>query len=206
MLSGAATMAYEAHSPAIPATSEGLTADWVTAALAAGGRSGARVARVERERVGEGVGVLAELYRLRLTYAPGATGPASVIAKLHASNPEVRELNGAYGFYEREARFYQEVAPTIELRTPEHYFSAFDPQTGDCVILMGDAAPAASPDQIAGISLRELTVAIDGIATLHAHWWDDARLADLRSIMPPRRHIATSSTTTAPVCPSRCRN
>jgi hypothetical protein len=54
--------------PAIPRTPEGLTADWVGRALAAGGRPGCRITGVEMERIGEGVGILAELYRLRLTH------------------------------------------------------------------------------------------------------------------------------------------
>jgi hypothetical protein len=142
------------------------------------------VSCVEVQRIGEGVGVLAELYRLTLTYAPGAAGPGSVIAKLQSSTPEVRELCDAYAIYEREMGFYREVAGTIELRTPRHYFSAFDPGTRDCVILMEDLAPARSPDQVAGVSLAELTAAIDGVATLHARWWSDPRLERLRPLMP----------------------
>ena len=60
--------------------------------------------------------------------------------------------------------FYRDVAPTIELRTPNHYFSAFDPASGDCVILMQDVAPAESPDRVAGIPLAMLIEAIDGVA------------------------------------------
>jgi hypothetical protein len=169
--------------PSIPPASSGFTPAWITQALAAGGRFGV-VTGVESERIGEGIGLLAELYRLRLTYEAGNAGPTSVIAKLHSSNREVREIAAAYGFYERETRFYSEVAKTIELRTPEHYFSAFDSASGDAVILMEDLAPAVSPDQIAGLSLTELTAAVDSIATLHGRWWNDPRLGALREIMP----------------------
>ncbi len=178
-------VAADARAPAIPETADGLTPAWVSQALAAGGRPGVRVVAVDRRRIGEGVGILAELHRLQLTYAPeAAAGPSSLVAKLRSPSPEVRELCGAYGMYEREVRFYQEVAGAIELRTPEPYFSAFDPASGDFVILMEDLAPAASPDQVAGISLADLTAAIDGVATLHARWWGHPRLAELRAIMP----------------------
>ena len=171
--------------PAIPGAGDGLTPAWVTQALVAGGWRNARVEALEMQRIGEGVGVLAELYRLRPTYAPqSAGGPASMIAKLRSSSPQVRELCAAYGMYERETRFYRDIAGAVGLRTPEPYFCAFDAATGDFVILMEDLAPAASPDQIAGISLVELTAAVDAIATLHAHWWGDPRLAELRAIMP----------------------
>ncbi|HEX4196668.1 MAG TPA: oxidoreductase family protein [Caulobacteraceae bacterium] len=176
----------DAATPVIPQAPDGLTAAWVTQALAAGGRPDAHVVAVEMERIGEGIGVVAELHRLRLSYAPnGGAGPATLIAKLRSSSPEIREVCAAYGMYERETRFYQEVAGAIALRTPAHYFSAFNSATGDFVILMEDLAPAVSPDQVAGISLDELTAAIDGIATLHARWWADPRLAELRPVMPP---------------------
>jgi hypothetical protein len=169
----------------IPATNADLTPTWVTQALASAAYPQAHVVDLEMQRIGEGVGVVAELYRLHLTYAPrGAPGPASLIAKLRSSNPEVRKVCAAYGMYERETRFYQDVAGAIALRTPAHYFSAFDPATGDFVILMEDLAPAASPDQVAGISLAELTAAIDGVAALHARWWAHPRLAELRAVMP----------------------
>lgn len=162
----------------IPKASQGFTPAWLTRALAA------PVVAVEAQRIGEGVGVLSELHRLTLAYGAGPPGPASLIAKLHASAPEVREICALYGVYEREVRFYRDVAATVELRTPEVYFSAFDPASGDCVILLEDLAPAASPDQVAGISLGELTEAIDGIASLHARWWAHPRLDELRAIMP----------------------
>lgn len=60
--------------------------------------------------------------------------------------------------------FCRNVAGTIELRTPRRYFSAFDPATGDCVILMEDLAPATSPDQVAGFALAELTAAVDDLS------------------------------------------
>ena len=174
-----------AAAPAIPKTKDDLSAGWVAQALAAGGRPGCKINAVQMRRIGEGVGMLTELYRLDLTHARGgASGPASVIAKLHSSQPQARELCAAYGFYEREMRFYQDIAATIELRTPAHYFSAFDAVSGDCVILLEDLAPAKSPDQVAGIPLAMLTCAIDGAAALHARWWDDPRLDELRGSMP----------------------
>lgn len=181
----AAAARLTAATPVIPQTPDGLTAAWITQALAAGGRPDADVVAVEMERVGEGIGVVAALYRLRLAYAPNGAGPATLIAKLRSSSPEIREVCAAYGMYERETRFYQEVAGAIALRTPAHYFSAFDPASGDFVILMEDLAPAVSPDQVAGIALDELTAAIDGVASLHARWWADPRLAELRPVMPP---------------------
>ena len=77
---------------------------------------------------------------------------------------------------------------------------SFDATSGDFVILMQDLAPAASPDQVAGVSLAELTTAIDGIATLHARWWDHPRLAELRPIMPSLAEPPSPQRTTISSC------
>jgi hypothetical protein len=185
-MSDTATVSLERERlPGIPKTPEGLDAEWLAAALAAAGYPGCRIQSVARQRIGEGVGILAELYRLTPDYAPGsAPGPASVVAKMHASHPEARGICAAYRFYERETHFYQDVAATIDLQSPRHYASSFDPASGDCVILLEDMAGAECPDQIVGIPLDMLTEAIDSVAALHARWWEDPHLADLAAIMP----------------------
>lgn len=179
--------------PGIPRTPEGFTPDWVTAVIAAKA-PGSRVSGVTATRIGEGVGILAELYRLDLTYAPGSpAGPASVIAKLHASNPDVRQICAAYGFYEREVHFYRDIAPTLQIGVPGTHHAAFDPASGDAVIVMANLAPAVSPDQVAGIPLEKLTAAIDAAAALHALWWRSPDLAKIRGIVPASNEPPYSS-------------
>ena len=181
--SGAAA-SHAAGDPGIPATPAGFTPDWVTAVIARQA-PGTRVASVSATRIGEGVGILAELYRLDLTYAPGGpTGPDSVIAKLHASSPEVRQICATYRFYEREVHFYREIAPTLQMGVAATHHAAFDPASGDAVIVMANLAPAESPDQVAGIPLEKLTAAIDAAAALHARWWQSPDLARIRGVVP----------------------
>ena len=62
----------------IPAQVADITTDWLNEVLA-----GSPVGRIESftaERLGEGVGILGELARITPQYAPGESGPATLIA------------------------------------------------------------------------------------------------------------------------------
>ncbi len=83
-----------------------LTAEWLTAALGAG-----TVERFAFERIG--TGQMSECYRVSLSYADGQTGPESVVLKVAASDPVSRQTGLALGLYEREVRFYTDIAPGI---------------------------------------------------------------------------------------------
>ncbi|HTX49630.1 MAG TPA: hypothetical protein VME40_09595 [Caulobacteraceae bacterium] len=71
--------------PAVPAAPEGLTADWVSAALGAGDRPAARVATVRRERIG--ARALRRFARLARSSASGAALALLVSSALAQSVP-----------------------------------------------------------------------------------------------------------------------
>ena len=80
-----------------------LTADWLTSVL------GATVTDFTVERIG--TGQMSECYRVGLSYSDGASGPASVVLKVAAADPSSRQTGLAMGLYEREVRFYTDIAP-----------------------------------------------------------------------------------------------
>lgn len=141
---------------------------------------------VNAERLAEGVGIATDIYRLRLSYAPGAAaGPATLVMKLPSSNPDVRVIADGAGIYEREVLFYREVAPTVALRLPKAYVAEFDPQTRGFVLAMEDLAPAVDGDQVAGLPLEHARSALNAIAALHARWWNRPELAALEATIAP---------------------
>ena len=77
-------------------------------------------------QIGAGTGMMAELARLTLTYS-GDSGlaPKTLVAKFSSQNPTNREISMSYNLYERETRFFQEVAPNIQTTTPAVYFAGF---------------------------------------------------------------------------------
>jgi hypothetical protein len=146
----------------------------------------ASLTSVRATRLAEGVAMAADLYRLVLGYAQGpAQGPATLVVKLPSSSPEVREAARGWNHYRREVLFYRDIAATVALRIPKAYVAEFDPETNGFVLVMEDLSPAVDGDQVAGLPLDHVRLALDGIAGLHASWWDRPELVALETIVQP---------------------
>jgi hypothetical protein len=165
----------------LPTSPDQLTTAWLTDALRQrDALRGGDVRSFRTDVIGQGVGFMGQLARVELEYEPaGATGPRSLIAKFPTPAPENREVAEVFRFYEIETRFYEEIAHQIELRTPRCYYSAYDPQTGDFVLLLEDLAPAQVGDQVTGCTVEQAELAIRELAKFHAAWWENPRLAEL---------------------------
>src|ERR1700746_3618402 len=101
-----------------------LTASWLSAAIGAG-----RVADFAVERIG--TGQMSECYRVRLSYADaGSDGPESVGLEGAATDPVSRQTGLALGLYEREVRFYGDIAPGLGGPIAPCYHAAIDTATG----------------------------------------------------------------------------
>jgi hypothetical protein len=85
-------------------------------------------------------------------------------------------MDGAFGHYERECRFYAELAAESPVRTPRPHFVAFEPGSRRFTLLLEDVAVARAGDQVAGLSARQAAEALAAIVPLHAHWWRSPRL------------------------------
>jgi len=110
----------------IPQRLDELTPAWLSQALD-GVLAGARVERVEVEPLGEGEGFVGMLARLRLELDRPAPGvPTRVIAKLPTEVAANRATGELLGAYEREIRFYRELAPRVAYRTPALYAALMD--------------------------------------------------------------------------------
>ena len=149
-----------------------LTADWLTAAIGAG-----TVERFSTERIG--TGQMSECYRVALTYAGGADGPASVVLKVAATDPASRQTGLALGLYEREVRFYTDIAPGVDGPIAPCYSSGFDGQTGVFHLLLGDADPAVVGDEIRGATTEQAMLAMAELGRLHAPLLGQTAMADL---------------------------
>ncbi len=103
--------------------------------------------------------------------------PTSVIVKLPAANPNVRQLMTTMGVYEREVRFYEEIAGQTALRTPTRYYSQFDQTSGDYILLIEDLGTPQS--QEVGCTLPEAQQILKHLAKFHAQWWENPKLDTL---------------------------
>ena len=153
-----------------------LTVDWLASSI------GSPVAEFSYERIG--TGQMSECYRVTLTHAGGDDGPASVVLKVAATDPVSRQTGLALGLYEREVRFYTDIAPRIDGPVAPCYHAAFDAETGAFHLLLGDAGPAIVGDEIRGASAEQATLALSELGRLHGPLLGDPAMAERRVAQP----------------------
>jgi hypothetical protein len=89
-----------------------------------------------------------------------------------------------FRFYEREVRFYRELAPSLALATPRCWAGGLDAESGDFALLLEDLGGARVVDQLAGGTAADAALVVDEISALHTAWWGDPRLAELAWLPP----------------------
>jgi Ecdysteroid kinase-like family len=146
-----------------------LTVEWLSAQLDAPVRS------FDIQRIG--TGQMSECYRIEVSYRGEVSAPASVILKVAASDPVSRQTGFALGLYEREVRFYAEVAPRLVGPLAPCYHASFDADAATFALLLGDAGPAEVGDEIEGTSLDRATLAVSELGRLHGSAIGDPRLS-----------------------------
>lgn len=148
-----------------------LTADWLTTTIGAGVVSGFQCSPI-------GTGQVSDCHRISLNYAPGETGPQSVILKVASGDDTSRQTGAAMGLYASEVRFYREIAPHLAGGPiPPCYHAAIDDETGLFHLLLGDAAPAVAGDEIRGATPRQARLAVGELGRLHRMLLDNPALA-----------------------------
>jgi hypothetical protein len=161
------------RSVTFPERPDGLGADWFTDALSAD-FPGVQVADVET--LDEHSGTTGRV-RLRLSLAPGSDGPETVFVKLPPFTEKQRKLVAVTDMGRREARFYEGPAVESPLRIPRAYFAAHGNEPTEYVMVLEDlpAAGCRLTELQDPLSAREGGALMEGLARLHAHFWNDPR-------------------------------
>jgi hypothetical protein len=137
-----------------------LTAKWLSQAL------NTTITSFESKRIG--TGQVSAVYRLTLKYGEGLSGPPTIIFKAPSEDEGSRQAGVLLGLYERETRFYTDVAPQIKGGALSQCFHAsFDDTTGAFSLLFSDAAPSNVGDEIAGASLEQAKLAVRELGIIH---------------------------------------
>ena len=156
----------------LPTMPAGLTPEWLTTTLTTQGviPAGVAVTKIERERVGDGVGMMSDIGRLQLTYSEAGAGPSTLVAKFAGDNPTNREVAMQFHLFEREVRYFQELDQQTQLTSPEMLHAEIE---GDnFILLMRDLSDYRSGDQAAGCDLHDTELAVDELIKLHGAFWD----------------------------------
>ncbi len=134
---------------------------------------GDEVQDMDVTQIGQGVGIMGDIYRVGLT---GGTGlPESVVVKLPSSFEENRAQGVALGMFEAEVRFYNELAHAVSVGLPQVYHADIQPGTAEFVIVMEDLSRLRMVEQSQGMSVEEARAAVRVLAHVHAAWWDKAQ-------------------------------
>src|ERR1700739_403904 len=129
-----------------------LSTEWLAVQLHA------PVSAFQTERIG--TGQMSECHRVVLEYQGDAPAPASVVLKVAASDPVSRQTGLALGLYEREVRFYADVAPRLAGPIAPCYHASFEHDTGTFAVLLGDAGPAEVGNEIEGTTVERARLAV----------------------------------------------
>ncbi len=173
----------------IPAGVAAVTTEWLNEVMAPSLPSGTRIDSFDATVIGEGVGFLGELARVKLSYSgtPGPDAPASVIVKLPTQVAQPRGMAGVLGLYEREIGFYNELAKDLTIRIPKSYHAEYRAADANFALILEDIQGAKVGDQLASCSLEQAQLAITELAKHHARWWQSDKLASY-SWLPSRGH------------------
>lgn len=134
----------------------------------------ARLLDVHEQPVG--IGQAADTLLLTLSWAEPASGPATVVAKVPSADQRAAQTMRSLGGYEREARFYQELAPRLEVSVPACY-GTLSQDGVPVAVLLEDLSGLSVGDQLSDLPTTTLTAARRQLALLQAPFWDDPELA-----------------------------
>ena len=163
--------------PGIPEAQSNLTADWLHAALVAGGWANCPpIHRLTSKSIGDGVGLMGEILRCELTFAQDSGLPESVIVKLASEKPRNRRLGRRFELYLREYRFYNDLASESPLRSPALLYGDFDARSHRFVLVLEDLRGLTAADQVHGASPRQVKRAVRAAARLHGKYWNRVEL------------------------------
>ena len=160
--------------PNIPLTFDEVSRQWLSEVL------DAEVQDFKSEKIGEGVGLMGDIYRLELNYTSDESYlPPSIVVKLPSSFEENRQQGIALGMFEAEVKFYDELGAVTGTGLPEIYFASIKSGTAQFVIVMEDLCDLTMVDQAAGMSERQALAAVRVLARIHAVWWNKVQVDEL---------------------------
>ena len=168
---------------------EDLSATWFQQALSSR-YPGVRVADAHVTSIRE---MTNAQVRVSLTYDNAAGAPDRVFVKLPPLDPRRRQQLGTSGMGHREARFYQHLAPLLDLRVPTPHAVHIEDDGGFAIVLEDLIASGCIPyDGIAGVTPVAAAVALEDLAALHVRFESSASRQDeavswVRPPAPPKQ-------------------
>ena len=177
----------------LPAGIQEITIDWLNSALHANDflKQGTNIVSAKIHPMGVGEGFQSDMARITVEYnRGGASLPLTMIAKLPTTYEAANYAAMLFNTYEREIRFYKELAYRSPIRTPKLICGSFDAEAKRYVLILQDCANYAQIDQLKGLTEKQLRHALMKIADFHAYWWNSPDLGKISWMPGPRSQAA----------------
>ncbi len=157
-------------STSLPITAAEITPAWLTRALEPK-HPGVRVASVTLVDRSEMTNSHA---RLQIHYDEPAGAPEAMFCKMLPADPKRRGLIAQTGMGPREVRFYNQIAPQVELRVPTRYVAQVDDDDEAFILMLEDLVDTGCSvsDGTRGLSPDAAARALEDLADLHTRFAD----------------------------------
>ncbi len=123
-----------------------------------------------------GSGQVGDCFRVNLDWKEKNNIPTSFIAKCPAADQSSRDTARSLHLYEIETSFYKYLSKKCSARVPELYFSDFNPESDDGILLLEDMHPAKQIPQMEGCTSTEVSKILEEAAALHKSYWNNENL------------------------------
>ena len=150
---------------------EELNREWLGIAL------GCEVRSIGVEPIG--TGQTSSTYRLTID----ADGCARTLIAKFAEGLEDARRRVATG-HRNEVGFYQQLAPTVDVRVPTCWYAAISDDGTRFTLLLEDLAPRRPGRQADGCSFSEAAKSVENLGRLHASRWNDNTLREVDFLLP----------------------
>ncbi|MHA2326395.1 MAG: phosphotransferase, partial [Promethearchaeota archaeon] len=181
----------------IPKRTKRITSEWLNQVLHDSGYlEDVNIESISREPWGSGEGFMSDMARLTITYDNESPNlPKTMIVKMPTTFRTAIAIGLQFNLYEKEIRFYTEVAPESPIRVPGLIYSDYDLDTKKYILILEDCSCYKMVDQVKGLNYEQTKQAIISIADFHARWWDAPDLFSFDWIPKPKDETITKAFT-----------
>lgn len=125
-----------------------------------------------------GIGHTADTLQVFLDWDDPEQGPRTLVAKIPSADPQSAQTAASLGAYEREARFYVDLAPRTSLSVPKLY-GVMDVEGAPAGILLEDLSQLDALDQLTTVPVPVVRALRQELVRLQAPFWEDPETAAL---------------------------
>ena len=172
----------------IPKRTKRITAEWLNEVLHDSGYlKDFNIESISREPWGVGEGFVSDMARLTITYDKESSElPKTMIVKMPTTFRTALAIALQYNIYEKEIRFYSEVAPKSPVRVPGLIYSDYNSEDKKYILILEDCSCYNMVDQIEGLNYEQTKLAINSLVDFQARWWDAPDLFSFDWMPKPR--------------------